>query len=266
MCAFNDDIQGTACITLAGLLSAARATGKPLSEHRVLFLGAGEAGTGIGELVATYMHLRRGCSVEEGRRHCFFLDSKGLVCSSRSNLQHHKQPFAHDVPFCSDLKAAIKALRPTALVGVSTIAGAFDREVVEAMCELNERPIIFPLSNPTSKSECSFEDAFKCVGAAAYRVTQSCTPAQLMEGDAAHTPLPPPKQQHAHEHNHITTLLGATLCKHPGFLAAHKPLCAPLTPPPRSPLPRPPRPASLLCATALQLEQRPRAVCIWLTL
>ncbi|WIA08394.1 hypothetical protein OEZ85_007833 [Tetradesmus obliquus] len=161
MCAFNDDIQGTACITLAGLLSAVRATGKPLQQHRLLFLGAGEAGTGIGELVAQYLHLRHGLSLEEGRQRCFFLDSKGLVCSSRSNLQHHKQPFAHEVPFCPDLKSAIAALKPTALIGVSTIAKAFDQEVVEAMCGLAERPIIFPLSNPTSKSECSFEDAFR---------------------------------------------------------------------------------------------------------
>eukprot|EP00878_Enallax_costatus_P000619 GHUV01000720.1.p1 GENE.GHUV01000720.1~~GHUV01000720.1.p1 ORF type:complete len:526 (+),score=186.74 GHUV01000720.1:291-1868(+) len=160
MCAFNDDIQGTACITLAGLLSAARATGKPLSDHRVLFLGAGEAGTGIGELIAQYLHLRHGITLEEGRKHCYFLDSKGLVCKSRSNLQHHKEPFAHDVEFCPDLKSAIKALKPTALVGVSTIAKAFDKEVIEAMAELNERPIVFPLSNPTSKSECSYEEAF----------------------------------------------------------------------------------------------------------
>jgi malate dehydrogenase (oxaloacetate-decarboxylating)(NADP+) len=83
------------------------------------------------------------------------------VCKSRTNLQHHKEPFAHDVPFCPDLKSAIAALKPTAIIGVSTIAKAFDREVIEAMCGFNERPMIFPLSNPTSKSECTFEEAFK---------------------------------------------------------------------------------------------------------
>ncbi|KAF6252741.1 cytosolic NADP malic enzyme [Scenedesmus sp. NREL 46B-D3] len=149
MCAFNDDIQGTACITLAGLVSAARATGKPFNEHRVLFLGAGEAGTGIGELIATYLHLRHNMTMEEGRQHCFFLDSRGLVCKSRTNLQHHKQPFAHDVEFCPDLKSAIAALKPTAL------------DVVDAMCALNDRPIIFPLSNPTSKSECTYQEAYE---------------------------------------------------------------------------------------------------------
>lgn len=164
MCAFNDDIQGTACIALAGLLSASRATGKPFSEHRVLFLGAGEAGTGIGELIAQYLHLRHGLTLEQGRQHCFFMDSRGLVCRSRTNLQHHKEPFAHDVESCPDLLSAIRALRPTALVGVSTIAKAFNKEVVAAMCELNERPIIFPLSNPTSKSECTFDEAFEWTG------------------------------------------------------------------------------------------------------
>lgn len=83
------------------------------------------------------------------------------MCKSRTNLQHHKEPFAHDVEFQPDLLSAIKALKPTALVGVSTIAKAFSKEVVDAMCEINNRPIIFPLSNPTSKSECSFEEAFK---------------------------------------------------------------------------------------------------------
>ncbi len=82
--------QGTACITLAGLLSAARLTGKTLNQHRILFLGAGEAGTGIGQLIAEHLHLRYGLSREEGRRHCFFMDSRGLVCASRTGLQHHK--------------------------------------------------------------------------------------------------------------------------------------------------------------------------------
>lgn len=87
--------------------------------------------------------------------------SQGLVCKSRTNLQHHKEPFAHDVEFCPDLLTAIKTLKPTALVGVSTISKAFNRDVVQAMIDLNQRPIIFPLSNPTSKSECSFEEAFR---------------------------------------------------------------------------------------------------------
>lgn len=84
------------------------------------------------------------------------------MCKSRTNLQHHKQPFAHDVEPVDDLVTAIRTLKPTALVGVSTIAKAFNKEVVEAMCALNERPIVFPLSNPTSKSECTYEEAYRC--------------------------------------------------------------------------------------------------------
>lgn len=86
------------------------------------------------------------------------MDSKGLVCASRTGLQAHKRPFAHDVPFQPDLISAVKALRPTVLIGVSTIRGSFTQEVVQEMCAYNERPIIFPLSNPTSKSECTFEE------------------------------------------------------------------------------------------------------------
>ncbi|GAB4819191.1 hypothetical protein N2152v2_006237 [Parachlorella kessleri] len=160
LCCFNDDIQGTACITLAGLLSALRVSGKPLSEQRVLFYGAGEAGTGIGELIAIALEHRFEMTREEGRRRCFFMDSKGLVCAARKDLQHHKRPFAHDVPPCRTLLEAIEQLRPTALIGVSTIVGAFTPEVIKRMAELNEHPVIMPLSNPTSKSECTYQQAF----------------------------------------------------------------------------------------------------------
>ena len=160
ICCFNDDIQGTACISLAGLLSALRAEGASLADQRVLFLGAGEAGTGIGELIAIALEKRCGMTRDEGRRRCFFMDSKGLVCASRTDLQPHKVAFAHDVPPCKTLEEAIRALRPTALIGVSTSRGAFTPAILRLMAEMNTRPIIFPLSNPTSKSECTFEEAF----------------------------------------------------------------------------------------------------------
>eukprot|EP00197_Chlamydomonas_leiostraca_P005503 CAMPEP_0202866184 /NCGR_PEP_ID=MMETSP1391-20130828/7245_1 /ASSEMBLY_ACC=CAM_ASM_000867 /TAXON_ID=1034604 /ORGANISM="Chlamydomonas leiostraca, Strain SAG 11-49" /LENGTH=597 /DNA_ID=CAMNT_0049546107 /DNA_START=115 /DNA_END=1908 /DNA_ORIENTATION=- len=160
-CCFNDDIQGTACVSLAGILAALRASGKPLKDQRIVFYGAGEAGTGIGELFAKAVHKKHGIPLEEARKQCFFLDSRGLVCKSRmAELQHHKIPFAHDVEFQPDLLASVKALKPTILIGVSTIAKAFSEEVVREMAALNERPIIFPLSNPTSKSECTYEEAF----------------------------------------------------------------------------------------------------------
>ncbi|EIE27596.1 cytosolic NADP malic enzyme [Coccomyxa subellipsoidea C-169] len=160
-CVFNDDIQGTACITLAGLLSALRATGKSLTEQRILFYGAGEAGTGIAELIAIALERRHGLTREEARQHCLFMDSKGLVCASRTDLQPHKLPFAHDHPFQRGLLDAVNTFRPTALIGVSAVKNAFTPDVVQAMSSINERPIIFPLSNPTSKAECTFEEAFK---------------------------------------------------------------------------------------------------------
>eukprot|EP00475_Leptophrys_vorax_P009935 TRINITY_DN1661_c0_g1_i1.p1 TRINITY_DN1661_c0_g1~~TRINITY_DN1661_c0_g1_i1.p1 ORF type:complete len:538 (-),score=36.04 TRINITY_DN1661_c0_g1_i1:183-1796(-) len=160
-CCFNDDIQGTACITLAGILSALRVTGGKLEQQKILFLGAGEAGTGIGHLIAEAMHQRCGVPMEQALQHCLYVDSKGLVCKSRlAELQHHKLPFAHNIPFQPDLLSAVKAHRPTILIGVSTIAGAFNQQVLEAMSEYNEHPVIFPLSNPTSKSECTFVDAY----------------------------------------------------------------------------------------------------------
>lgn len=165
---FNDDIQGTACIALAGVLSGLRATGSDLSDQRILFYGAGEAGVGIGELIAMALE-KRGMSHHDAMNRCYFMDSKGLVCKQRLDapqtpkhaLQPHKVAFAHDVPYQPDLAAAIDALKPTVLIGVSTIHGAFDETIVRKMAALNERPIIMPLSNPTSKAECTFEQAVR---------------------------------------------------------------------------------------------------------
>lgn len=131
----------------------------------MLFLGAGEAGTGIGQLIAYMLCRRAGVAMGEALGHCFFVDSKGLVCRSRlEGLQHHKVPFAHDIPYQPNLRAAVEAIRPTVLIGVSTVAGAFDEEVVRLMAEYNEHPIIMPLSNPTSKAECTFEQAHAWTG------------------------------------------------------------------------------------------------------
>jgi malate dehydrogenase (oxaloacetate-decarboxylating)(NADP+) len=165
---FNDDIQGTACVALAGLLSASRLPDVPeLGDQTFLFYGAGEAGVGIGELVAMCLEKRFGLTHEEAMRRCFFMDSKGLVTAARRDRgdfakQTHKIPFAHHgVEPKRTLLEAIETLKPTALIGVSTIAGAFDETVLKKMAELNERPVIFPLSNPTHKAECTFEDAVR---------------------------------------------------------------------------------------------------------
>lgn len=159
VCTFNDDIQGTASVTLAGIYSALRITGQKLTDQRILFLGAGEAGVGIGDLIVSAM-VEQGLSVEEARLRNWFVDSKGLVVKSRTDLQEHKLPYAHESEFVPDLLAAVKMLKPTAIIGVSGMARTFTREVVEEMARINERPIVFALSNPTANSECTAEEAY----------------------------------------------------------------------------------------------------------
>ena len=157
--AFNDDIQGTAAVTLAGLSSAARVTGRPVEDQTLLFFGAGAAATGIADLVALAM-TRGGLPELQARRRCWFMDSRGLVVESRNDLAEHKLPYAHRHAPVVELSAAVTALRPTTLIGVSGHAQTFTEPVIRAMTEHNERPIIFALSNPTSKSECTAEQAY----------------------------------------------------------------------------------------------------------
>jgi malate dehydrogenase (oxaloacetate-decarboxylating)(NADP+) len=159
VCTFNDDIQGTASVALAGILSALRITGGKLRDQRLLFLGAGEAGTGIGELLVSAL-MREGVSRADACRCCSYVDSKGLVVAGRGNLEHHKQPFAHAMAPETDLLKVIQTIRPTALIGVSGQGGAFTEPMIREMASINARPIIFALSNPTSKAECTAENAY----------------------------------------------------------------------------------------------------------
>ncbi|HYK15442.1 MAG TPA: NAD-dependent malic enzyme [Burkholderiales bacterium] len=160
ICTFNDDIQGTAAVALAGLFSALRITGAKLTDQKILFLGAGEAATGIADLIASAM-VAQGLSDSAARQRCWLVDSKGLVIKSRTDLPAQKIPYAHEHAPVGDFLSAIKVLKPTGIIGVAAVGGTFTREVLEEMARLNERPIVFALSNPTSKAECDAEQAYR---------------------------------------------------------------------------------------------------------
>jgi malate dehydrogenase (oxaloacetate-decarboxylating)(NADP+) len=160
ICTFNDDIQGTAGVALAGIYGALRLTGGKLSEQRFLFLGAGSAATGIAELISLAME-QEGMEPAAARRRNALFDIKGLLVTSRTDLADFQKPFAQDRAAVSTFVEAVEALRPTGIIGVSTVPKLFSREVIEAMARINKRPIIFPYSNPTSRSECTAEEAYK---------------------------------------------------------------------------------------------------------
>ncbi|KAG0488992.1 hypothetical protein HPP92_007803 [Vanilla planifolia] len=158
---FNDDIQGTASVVLAGVVAALKLVGGILAEHTFLFLGAGEAGTGIAELIALEMSKQTKAPVEECRKKIWLVDSRGLIVSSRKeSLQHFKKPWAHEHEHVGNLLDAVKAIKPTFLIGSSGVGKTFTKEVVEAMASFNEKPVILALSNPTSQSECTAEEAY----------------------------------------------------------------------------------------------------------
>jgi malate dehydrogenase (oxaloacetate-decarboxylating)(NADP+) len=156
---YNDDIQGTASVTLAGLITALQIIDAPLTEQRILFLGAGSAGIGIANLIAAAMQ-NKGLSPDEALSRISMFDINGLLEPSRTDMSEAQKVYAHKAAPSKDLVKTIETLKPTILIGVSTKGGAFNRSVVEAMSRLNERPIIFALSNPTEKAECSAEQAY----------------------------------------------------------------------------------------------------------
>ena len=159
VCTFNDDIQGTGVVGLAGLYSAMRIVGGKLKDQRILFLGAGEAGIGIGNMISSALVVD-GLSEQEARKRCWFVDSKGLVVKSRSDLAEYKLPYAHDYEYIGDFLSAVKSLRPTVIIGVSGQPNTFTQSVLKAMASYNKRPIVFAMSNPTSKAECTAEEAY----------------------------------------------------------------------------------------------------------
>ena len=186
ICMFNDDIQGTASVALAGLYSCARITGTPLKDMRILFLGAGEAGIGIGDLVVEAL-VEDGMPLAEARAHCWFVDSGGLVESSRDGLAEHKRRYAHDHAPLGSLLDAVHALKPHAIIGVSGTPDMFNDAVLTAMARHHERPIVLALSNPTSKAECTAQEAYASTGGRA--IFASGSPfAPVTYGGRTHVP------------------------------------------------------------------------------
>jgi malate dehydrogenase (oxaloacetate-decarboxylating)(NADP+) len=168
---FNDDIQGTAAVCLAGVYSSTRITGLPFRDLRIMFLGAGSASTGIADLV-TAAFVDAGLSLDEARRRLWFVDVNGLVVKGRTDLMAHNLPYAHDHQPLSFLEA-IDAIRPQVLIGATGAPGTFTQTVIERMSEVNSRPVIFALSNPTSRAECTPEQAYAWSGGRAIVATGS---------------------------------------------------------------------------------------------
>ena len=160
ICCFNDDIQGTGAVAMAGIIAALRITGEKLADQRLLFLGAGEAGIGTADTFVAAL-VEAGMPVDEARTRCCFVDTQGLLTSNRETIAHHKQRFARDMPPIDNFLEAVNTLKPTAILGLSGQPGSFPKEVIEAMAKINKRPIIFALSNPTSKAECTAEEAYR---------------------------------------------------------------------------------------------------------
>ena len=160
ICCFNDDIQGTAAVAVAGILGALRITGGKLSEQTFLFLGAGSAAIGIADLLTESLVLE-GLNPEKARARIWMFDVNGLLESTRNDLADFQKPYAHQHPPMKDFVNAIESIKPAAIIGVSTVAKAFNQHVIEAMARINRRPIIFPYSNPTSRSECTAQEAYR---------------------------------------------------------------------------------------------------------
>ncbi|UHD16084.1 NAD-dependent malic enzyme [Thiocapsa bogorovii] len=158
-CVYNDDVQGTAGITLAGMINAVKLKGTQLKDESYLFLGAGSAGIGLANLLCSAL-VSQGMSLTEAQAKVHMFDVNGLLEPSRTDLVDFQLPYAHPNEPCTDFAAAIKHLKPTTLIGVSTVGGAFTQEVVEAMSQVNERPVILALSNPTDHAECTAEQAY----------------------------------------------------------------------------------------------------------
>lgn len=159
VCVFDDDIQGTGAVAVSGIIGALRITGGKLSDQKLLFLGAGEAAIGVADVFVAALK-EEGIAPEQARKQCWFVDTQGLLVADRQEIAVHKRSYAHEHPHIAGLLEAVETLKPTAILGFSGQPGMFKQDVVSAMAGINERPIVFALSNPTSKSECTAEQAY----------------------------------------------------------------------------------------------------------
>jgi malate dehydrogenase (oxaloacetate-decarboxylating)(NADP+) len=158
-CVYNDDVQGTAGITLAGMINAVKLKGTKLKDEKYLFLGAGSAGIGLANLLCSAL-VAQGISLKDAQSRVYMFDVNGLLESSRTDLVDFQKPYAHKHAPTKDFVAAIESIKPTTIIGVSTIGGAFTQKVVETMSRINDRPVILALSNPTEHAECTAEQAY----------------------------------------------------------------------------------------------------------
>lgn len=156
---YNDDVQGTAGITLAGMINATKLKGTQLKDEKYLFLGAGSAAIGLANLLCTAL-VEQGMSLEDARSRVYMFDINGLLEPTRTDLVDFQQPYSHPHQPTKDFLAAIKSIKPTTIIGVSTVGGAFTQKVVETMSQINDRPVILALSNPTEHAECTPEQAY----------------------------------------------------------------------------------------------------------
>ena len=158
-CTFNDDIQGTASVVLGGLLSAMCIIKSSLDKQRILFCGAGSAAIGIADILCREM-IHSGVDKKIARKNLYLFDSDGLITVDREDLSEANLKYAQQVDVETNFSAAVEKLKPTIVIGVSGVGGAFEEKMVRNMTQENDRPIIFALSNPTSKSECTAEEAY----------------------------------------------------------------------------------------------------------
>jgi malate dehydrogenase (oxaloacetate-decarboxylating)(NADP+) len=156
---YNDDVQGTAGITLAGMINATKLKGTQLKDEKYLFLGAGSAAIGLANLLCTAL-VAQGMTLEEAQSRVYMFDINGLLEPTRKDLVDFQMPYAHPHPPTRDFVAAIESIKPTTIIGVSTVGGAFTQQVVETLSQLNDRPVILALSNPTEHAECTPEQAY----------------------------------------------------------------------------------------------------------